>query len=1464
MAPPQYKVLNDRISSLIESVQHLAVPEPITAKNVGDLHKAARELEQLVKEGLDQAKLVRDPSNRCIAEPTHIQERWRLLRSRALTLLYDTVGPVLIEIGSDDPNPFEQLKADVEGEAELEEPAVDAVEVTSMQNSGEEEGENRQSDVAGEQQEPTAGLAVKPELMNPLAQSFKGSAGKKLKTAHSRIYRSSQYGSSKATSVSSSRSQRDETVTLAILESQLGSLRDFLGTVCDSGKMATPSQKRHLLAEMQDLKAEVNQAKCCWKNMSLLPQLMKIRVEVGSLEQTVDAIVFTEEAPQFEHPVHSPGSHSPERESSPQPSVKSNNTQITVADLLEANLSVAKNIEKLAEAVQNKNDSYQVMAQPKLKLSTFSDDVTEYLNWRELVEAAVLKSKMSKTQQHLFLVGHLDGKAKRLTQHVAPGETAIKAVMTILDTEFNSPRIVVRGVIEKMSNHEVVEAYNYEATSGFATVIEGVARTLRKHECCGDLQSIAVNEAAQARLSPSVQLEWIKEARKLTSEFFKKNPQTTRLEEMGKFLRQRAADLRDVVTQHEVFKPQQKQKKRDVGMAAVAADNNKCPLCKEKHRLENCKIFTDFPLDLRLKKIYELRVCRVCLNPFHGKQTNECRKQSSLCGVSGCKYVHHKMLHGAVTPKPFKGESRKKSVKEKQQHSGESGNVTQLAQATRTYICGVIKVMVEADGIQKAVSAFLDGGSTSTAIMMSLAKELDLPLSNTIKRVVHGYHATAEEEVSQVKFKVKGVHPEAQWHDMTALTRKKKFELPRTKVNWNRWIQTNPKFSAIPFEDTDYEDVQMLIGLDHLDLMFPEDGTRVTDKECGVDGWRTKLGWVIVGPLAGSTDVAYLCAESGPSVYQQLSSLMKDFMSVESLGTKHEQPHDHQKLLLKMEADTKVVNGRFQTPMLWKPDILIPESLTQAQRRLKWTKQKLLKDPRLLEMYQKGIDNDVQKGYVRKLTRDEVVSLFQSEKHYVLPHFGVFHPDKPHKIRRIMDAKARNSGTSLNDMLFTGPDLLTNLFSMLLNFRMGQYVINGDITEMFPQIMVTDEDTRMLAFLWEDTQGEMEVYLNLRHIFGATCSPSIANFCIKHVAKDQPDPVVKWLLLSAIYMDDFYGSFDNKEEGRLKSSVVKDELAKFGFVLGKLISNHPQMLEGFDEKEIDPVFKALKNPSNEVVKAKALGVIWNLKNDCFQLASRKLGEGFVNLSQFLSVLASVYDPLGFFGPYIMSGKLLMKESWICLRDWKKPIPPDLAEACEKWAAGLKKVSQLEIERWLGTTKDSQLWLWVCVDASKSAYCAAVHASFETDKRLSVTLIESKGRVAPAAKWTVPLLELLAFEMGANLALTVVKSLSLFSVSRIYFLSDSKVVLGQVRKAASGSKDVFCNHVGRIHQLLEQEEFSKRQVEIAYVRSARYPADLGTRPVSADDFCEVFQNWQSPKALLDAARQGKWDEELRTT
>ena len=58
-----------------------------------------------------------------------------------------------------------------------------------------------------------------------------------------------------------------------------------------------------------------------------------------------------------------------------------------------------------------------------------------------------------------------------------------------------------------------------------------------------------------------------------------------------------------------------------------------------------------------------------------------------------------------------------------------------------------------------------------------------------------------------------------------------------------------PKFANIPFLDIDYDEVKIVLGLNHFNLFFPEDGTRFEDKESGVTGFKCTLGWVLTGPV---------------------------------------------------------------------------------------------------------------------------------------------------------------------------------------------------------------------------------------------------------------------------------------------------------------------------------------------------------------------------------------------------------------------------------------------------------------------------------------------------------------------------------------------------------------------------------------------------------------------------------------
>jgi len=56
----------------------------------------------------------------------------------------------------------------------------------------------------------------------------------------------------------------------------------------------------------------------------------------------------------------------------------------------------------------------------------------------------------------------------------------------------------------------------------------------------------------------------------------------------------------------------------------------------------------------------------------------------------------------------------------------------------------------------------------------------------------------------------------------------------------------------------------------------------------------------------------------------------------------------------------------------------------------------------------------IKKGYAEKILKGEVR---QDEKVCYLPHYGVFHPQKPNKIHVVFDCSAEYKGEALNKHL---------------------------------------------------------------------------------------------------------------------------------------------------------------------------------------------------------------------------------------------------------------------------------------------------------------------------------------------------------------------------------------------------------------------------------------------------------------
>ena len=57
-----------------------------------------------------------------------------------------------------------------------------------------------------------------------------------------------------------------------------------------------------------------------------------------------------------------------------------------------------------------------------------------------------------------------------------------------------------------------------------------------------------------------------------------------------------------------------------------------------------------------------------------------------------------------------------------------------------------------------------------------------------------------------------------------------------------------------------------------------------------------------------------------------------------------------------------------------------------------------------------------------------------TDREWYLPHHPVVNPNKPQKVRRLLDGASKSHGVSLNQSLLVGPDLLQNLLRVLLRF----------------------------------------------------------------------------------------------------------------------------------------------------------------------------------------------------------------------------------------------------------------------------------------------------------------------------------------------------------------------------------------------------------------------------------------------
>lgn len=197
------------------------------------------------------------------------------------------------------------------------------------------------------------------------------------------------------------------------------------------------------------------------------------------------------------------------------------------------------------------------------------------------------------------------------------------------------------------------------------------------------------------------------------------------------------------------------------------------------------------------------------------------------------------------------------------------------------------------------------------------------------------------------------------------------------------------------------------------------------------------------------------------------------------------------------------------------------------------------------------------------------------EKWYI-PHHGVYHPKKPDKLRVVFDCSAKYQGTSLNDHLLQGPDLMNKLIGVLVRFRHHPVAFMCDVEKMFHQFHVEEADRNYLRFLWwknRDLTLQPQEYRMKVHLFGATSSPGCANYGLKHLAKENECtyPLGSKFITTDFYVDDGVTSVASAKEAVQVTREARQLCASGGLRLHRFISNDRVVLDSIPifERAID-------------------------------------------------------------------------------------------------------------------------------------------------------------------------------------------------------------------------------------------------------------------------------------------------------
>ena len=915
-------------------------------------------------------------------------------------------------------------------------------------------------------------------------------------------------------------------------------------------------------------------------------------------------------------------------------------------------------------------------------------------------------------------------------------------------------------------------------------------------------------------------------------------------------------------TKHEEVKGEVKQTKTEVKQTETSQRFvPTCSFCKESHYLEVCKDYEALTLEKRNKFLIDNNICRGCLK--HGHTLRYCKRQK-VCKI--CKRWHPTILHNErlsteANAKDNKGDKTQVSNKIVKRYS--TGDITSMIVPVR--------LACPENNRSVIVYAVLDDQSDASFIQDSILHELN---ANGNESVINIATMLGEEKVKCKK--VHGLTVEGLYEnsgtiiDLPCVYSRQNIPAKReqipTKESALKWPHLHVIAEKLP--DHNYKvPIGLLIGANCIDGIKPIEIIPGSHKE--PYALKTILGWGVIGNINPESkndecivnrtivEEFIIGKEKRENLYS-VPTRTKEIFNVNSIQQMFDLDfvagiHDEEtglsvedrKFLDVMKTHSKFYEGHFELPLpLKNEDIKVPNNYSQAHKRLVNFKIKAGKNPTYCSDYCNFMQSIIQKNYAEVVP----ISELNAKNVWFIPHHGVYHPKKPHKIRVVFDCSCKFKDFCLNENLLQGPDLTNNLVGILCRFRLYPIAFSCDIQEMFHQVKVTNEHKDLLRFLWfsnNDVNGPILQYRMTVHVFGARSSPSVVNFALKSAAdkfKTSNNQKAVDFIKDDFYVDDGIKSVKSVNEAITLLKDSQEICKQGGFQLHKYVANHPEILKVMCPGKQPQSVKSLDLTKDELPIDRTLGLEWCTETDTFHFKT-KVKERPDTRRGVLSIVSSLFDPLGMISPFILTGKKILQI--LCKQDlgWDEAIPENMQKEWRTWLDQIKNLDELKIKRSYAPLDvdiiDYQLHHFS--DASEKGYGQCSYLRMKgNDGKIYVSLVMSKSRVSPIKACTIPRLELTAALVSVKVSNFLKKELKV-QISKEIFWVDSKAVLGYIFNESKRFKVFVANRTEEIRKFTLPTQWK-------YIPTKCNPADLCSRGITVEELSNSDLWWSGPEFL----------------